>query len=132
MKAIYYKILRGSGDYDIALQDGYPPLSDFIFIDERERKPIYFNYVSHPILIALLGQDVADRMINLEEEKSKNLGGRRVLTKNEMSNLLMSSKIPKETTLEIENLLIYSQRVLSLDAIDSKDSDSGVYFVLPL
>jgi hypothetical protein len=132
MKAIYYKILRGSGDYDMDLKDGYPPLSDFVFIDEKERKPIYFNYASYPVLTALFGQDVADHIIDLEEEKSKLFGGRRVLTKTEISNILLSSKISKEKALEMEHLLIYSQRAISLDAVTSKDTESGVYFLLPL
>lgn len=132
LKTLYYKILKGSGDYDLEKRQGYPPLSDFLFIDGKERKPIYFHFASYPLLEALLGEDLAGEILEKEETKSKADGGRRTLTEEAFKALLVSSRGFKTNALEIEDLLTFAKKKIPLESLSHKDKETGVFYILPL
>ena len=132
LKTLYYKILKGSGDYDLEKRQGYPPLSDFLFLDEKERKPIYFHFASYPLLVALLGEDLAGEILEKEETKSKTDGGRRTLTEDEFKALLISHRGFKTNSSEIEDLLNFAKKKILLESLSYKDKKTGVFYILPL
>lgn len=132
LKLIYYRMLKGSGDYDLEKKQGYPPLSDFFSLEENERKPIYFSFASYPLLSALFGKDIAEEIVKKEEEKSLKALARRTLTKQEVEEMLIRKMGPKGNSLEIVDLLSFSKKNIKLEKLTYKDPISGVYFALPL
>ena len=132
LKSLYYKILKGSGDYNLKKNLGYPPLSDFLFLDEKERKPIYFHFASYHLLLALLGKDLADEILEKEESKSKISGGKRTLTEEEFKALLISNRGFKSNSVEIEDLLSFAKKKIPLQSLSHKDKETGVFYILPL
>jgi hypothetical protein len=132
LKTLYYSMLKGSGEYNLETGQGYPPLSDFLSVDPKERKQIYFCFASYPVLIALLGKDIAEEILQKEKEKSIKDGGRRVLTKIELQDLLLSAHGPQANFLEIEELLSFSKKKVLLENLSYKDPASGVHFHLPI
>lgn len=132
LKLIYYRMLKGSGDYNLEKNLGYPPLSDFFSLEQNERKPIYFSFASYPLLCALCGKELAQEIVEKEEEKSIKADGRRTLTKQEMEELINRKMGPKGTSSEIIDLLSFSKKNVTLEKLSYKDPESGVYFALPL
>lgn len=63
---IYYKMLKGTQEYNLKMKKGYPPFSDFFTIDETKQKPIFFAGLSSEILEAFFGSEVKQKI--LEEE----------------------------------------------------------------
>ncbi|MEI8328872.1 MAG: hypothetical protein WCG14_02595 [Chlamydiia bacterium] len=125
LKTLFYKMLKGSGYYDIATQQGHPPLSDFLSIEKEEKKPIFFYFASYPVLKAFFGQSLADEIIEQENRKSQMHGRRKVLSKEELSTLLLASNNTKLQ--QIQELLSFSKSRGSLQSVSYKDRQSKVY-----
>lgn len=132
LRTIYYRMLKGSGEYNLQTKQGYPPLSDFISLEKNERKPIYFCFASYPVLKAIFEEEITNGILQKEKEKSLSEGGRRILTKAELQDLLLSTHGPKGNFLEIEDLLSFSKKKIELQNLSYKDPDSGVHFFLPI
>ncbi|MCX6989348.1 MAG: hypothetical protein NTZ52_07655 [Chlamydiae bacterium] len=125
LKTLFYKMLKGSGYYDLATQQGHPPLSDFLSIEKEENHSICFYFASYPVLKAVFGQSLADEIIDKENRKSQIDGARRVLSKEELSELLLASNNNKLQ--QIQELLSFSKSRGSLQAVSYKDRQSKVY-----
>ena len=93
---IYYRILKGSGSYDLATHQGYPPLSDFFSLETKERNSVYFSFASLPVLSALFGKQTAEEIMQKEEEKSIEAQTRKTLSKQEVEEFLLKKKWRKK------------------------------------
>jgi hypothetical protein len=61
LQRIYYKMLKGTKEWDLALQKGYPSLLDYMKADAAPDKICIFH--AHPDLTtALFGRDVAQKL----------------------------------------------------------------------
>ena len=129
---LFYKILKGSCDYDLEKGSGYPPLSDFFYIDSKERYPIYFCYASSQVLKACLGRALCSEVIREEKKKSLLYGGRRVLTKQELKSLIENQRAKQKDLLWIDEIFTFSKRSTTLEALQYKDEKSNVRYSLPL
>lgn len=131
-RSIYYKILKGSGFYDLRDKTGYPPLSNFITLSKNDKPTIYFNYASFPILQALFGDKIANTILSMEQSKSELHGGRRVLSKAELNTLLNTSSNRKNQTSQLEQILNFSKKSIVLDNLVYKNKDKKILFTLPV
>ncbi|MBM3208148.1 MAG: hypothetical protein FJZ57_06035, partial [Chlamydiae bacterium] len=109
-KIAFYKMLKGSGFYDLKNRLGHPPLSDFVSLQKNNKTAVNFNYASLPVLQALLGDQVATSILQKEKIKSESKGGRRVLSKTELLALLKSSPENNKNTTELEQMLSFSKK----------------------
>ncbi len=87
----FSKIIKGTTYYNIETKEGYPPLQDYIFIDAKS-KPANFCYAATPVLAALLGKDLAKKILEDEKAKWEQDHKHHTITKDELSNY----KIPLE------------------------------------
>lgn len=68
---IIYKMLKGTSIYNIEEKIGYPPLTDFITINQHASKPIHFHFASAPLLDALFSKRIRHIFYALERLKKK-------------------------------------------------------------
>jgi len=66
-REFYLKIFKGTQNYQLCTNIGYPALSDFFCIEEN-RAPILIMHASRPLLAAAFGEAAAHRMILAEKE----------------------------------------------------------------
>jgi len=130
--SIYYKILKGSGFYDLSDKAGYPPLSNFIILGKSNKPPIYFNYASFPVLQALFGDEIASAIMSMERSKSESHGGRRILSKAELNALLNGPSNKKNRTSQFDQMLSFSKKTILLDNLVYKNRDKKILFTLPV
>lgn len=68
---LFYKLIKGTQQYDLYTNLGYPALGDFLTIDPafEKKKPIYFPDASRPVLSALFGKKLSEQIIAEERRK---------------------------------------------------------------
>ncbi|MBS0627882.1 MAG: hypothetical protein JSS09_06685, partial [Verrucomicrobia bacterium] len=55
LQPVFYKMLKGSGYYDVASKKGYPPLEDYFRLEKEDTYTLSLPYACFPALEALLG-----------------------------------------------------------------------------
>lgn len=126
LQLLYYKMLKGTGNYDLAKKQGYPPLSDFFILSDSDAKPIYVCFASYPLLFSLFGEEITQKIIEIEQDKAKEDGKRHTITKKELTELITAKKPKGKNLVDFEPLLSYSKKTLSLSSLNYLDEPSGV------
>jgi hypothetical protein len=57
LKSIFYKMLRGTSDYNVEKKEGYPPFRDFFSFQGDDETLIYFNHAHFSVLKAFFGRE---------------------------------------------------------------------------
>jgi hypothetical protein len=78
---IYYKMLKGTNT-------GYPSLEEYFLLDKSDKAPVRFPYASLPVLQAVLGKRITQKILASEEDKWTNNHRTKILTKDELKKLL--------------------------------------------
>jgi hypothetical protein len=94
LQKVFYKMLQGSGRYDIEKKRGHPPLKDFFCIDAKSKKSIYLPQASYYALEALLGEALSKQIVQLEEGKWRKTNKKLSISTKELSELLEASDTP--------------------------------------
>ena len=90
-RTLVYKALKGTQNYELDSNHGYPALGDFIRIGKEKEKPIHFCHATHALLNVLVGENVTPLIINEEAHKWKeNKQKHTPLTKAELGPLLLA------------------------------------------
>lgn len=91
LSRVYYKMLKGTQEYNLVMKKGYPPLTDFFTLDIPSRKPVHFAGLSTPLLSAIFGDKVKKDI--LQEEASIRLANqhRFILDETGLKNILHKS-----------------------------------------
>ena len=93
LDAVYYKMLKGTNT-------GYPALEEYFKIDPRSKK-IKFRYASPEMLKAVLGHDLADKILQQEKSKWEQKRLPYILNKEELQELVKFSQIFDINHLEV-------------------------------
>jgi hypothetical protein len=122
LQETWYKILRGTPDYNLKKKKGWPPLSHFVVIHPSHlRKPICYNKASIPLLQSFFGP-VATEMILKTEEKRYFDGLDSPISASEFTEILAKCNLSDLGNYVGSNLHEKDQR----DKVKTTDSASGV------
>ena len=77
---IYYKMLQGTSS-------GYPALSEYFSLNNKNPKPIYFRYATKTVLKAALGEKFAAEVFELERKRWEKNHRCKVMVKEDFLNL---------------------------------------------
>lgn len=121
LKTIPYKVLKGTTYYNIASKEGYPPLTEFLFIDKSTKdKPIHFCFATPLLLKSLLGEKLTLEILKREKTKWDKDHKHHTVTKAELQTLLPPSKI------SLLELLNFSKRASPKKEMTSFDSTTNL------
>jgi len=128
LQEVWYKILRGTPDYDLVTKKGWPPLKDFVIVHpDPKREAICFKKASVSLLNAFLGSKATQMILTLEEEKffdNKNSP----ITKEELVPIL-----EKESNLsKLQYMQSIYHKKTTHNTSKGKDSTSGIHTEIKL
>ena len=94
---VWYKIFRGTKNYNLKKKTGYPPLHHFFTLQPKQNRAICFLKASKPVLEAHLGEKVTFSLLEKEKQKwEETKHKKQALTKKELQEFLQGS-YPQET-----------------------------------
>ncbi|MES2198865.1 MAG: hypothetical protein V4489_01685 [Chlamydiota bacterium] len=130
LQPIFYKMLKGSGSYDIASKQGHPPLEDFFRLEKENTHTLSLSYACFPALQALLGEDLLEKVLRIEKEKWEKKGAYYSVTKKEFTDLTsyLGLDIPIQ---EWEALLLGGYKKAKLERITHKEGKRA-FLEIPL
>ncbi len=123
----FYKMLKGSGSYDIIKKTGHPPLKEFFHLNHSDEKTLNFTYASYPALKAFFGTLIAQEILKKEEEKK---GSNSHLNETELNALLMTRGKGIEFP-DLKFFFLFSGKKESLEQLSYHDKN-GVYLQIPI
>lgn len=126
-RELFYKLFRGTQNYQLSSNVGLPPLTDF-FILEKKRAAMQFAHASRPVLEAILGLPLTAAILQEEEARWHEDHKEHPLTKEELSDLLLKER--KNPT-DYEPLLNFSTSHTKSDQFIFQDKLSKVQKKLP-
>lgn len=108
LNQIFTKMMKGTKQYTISdLPKGYPPLEDFFFLTKEKQSPVSFSFASSPLLSAVFGKDLTQRI--LEEERKKGTPEKPIsLGEEELSSLLLKESGKKPMLTDLQEILSFS------------------------
>lgn len=127
--SLYYKLCKGTQSYDLFTSNGYPALGDFLTL--ANRPPVYMNYASQALLIALFGEIFANQLIEKEKKSWEETGKKIPLKKEEVEALFMKISPNGKNLSDFGNLLDYSQRSRRLSQYVFYDEKSNIQIRVP-
>jgi hypothetical protein len=130
-KMAIYKILKGSGSFDIPSYRGIIPLEEIFTIDDPKAPIIHFTYAQACILRAAFGDDIVQKIQILEKDKSLKKQTPCTLSKEELFPLLEETMGFEKAT-KCSAMLSFSTRFASLDKIVADDTASSIRSVRAL
>lgn len=123
LRQIYYKMLKGTNQYNIETHRGIPPLEDFLLLDKSPS--IRFSFASAPLLHAIFGKKIASKILD-EEKKKREEGKNKSLTKEEVTTLLSGDTTCSSLILELGDQIDFSQKPLKRTTLGKRDKASGL------
>ena len=86
---LLYKMLKGCIRYDLNANNGYPPITDFIIIDEtNSHKPMPWRLAKPVLLRAFFGSAITEKILTLESQKQVDQpGNQSTLSTDELQHL---------------------------------------------
>ncbi len=95
----FYKMTKGTSYYSLSTKpEGYPPLEDFLYSDEKSKnKPLSFSFASTPILLSFLGNALTKEILATEEAKWGKDHKHHTVTKTELNKFLLEIDNPFKT-----------------------------------
>lgn len=130
LSSIYYKLLKGTNQ--VKDQKGYPPLADYLILEEEDAPIVYFSFASPPLLEALFGHTIKEAILNKEKEKWQSENPSIYLTKEELQALLAEHPSQMMHFSLIEPFLDFSKQFFPREEIGGKDPATGMTLRKPL
>lgn len=119
----YYKMIRGTNQYDIKQKKGIPPLADFLMIYKTKEACCYLCSAHFFVLQAIFGEEFTNKIIAGEKQKWEN-ERTKLFNKKELESLIM--EYPTEAAI-YETIKKYCRAQLTKKKI-SKKTQSGMSF----
>jgi hypothetical protein len=134
LQKVFYKMLQGSGSYDLESKEGYPPFEEFFTFSKRDKTLTSFPHASYPILKALFQDKVVETILSLEMGKWEKDHYLHSLTKEELRSTCKegSLRVSAKRFQDIEPLLKFSHKTAALEKLSCKDDKTHVYLELPI
>lgn len=105
----FYKIFRGTKNYELFTNKGYPPLSDFICVEpQRKTKPIHLLYATKPMLLALFGDKLTAQIEEFEKEKWEKDKKHHNITHKELVELFLKNPADRRNLSDFDSIVNYS------------------------
>jgi hypothetical protein len=124
MQPFFYKMLQGSGFYQLASHKGYPPLKDFFCFLEGSSSVTSFPH-AHILMISILfSPELTEEILTLEQEKWEKDRKTRSLTKEELKRICFANSFTKFT--EIEAFLQFTYRKEKQKTLIYKDQKTQI------
>lgn len=102
LSRLFYKMLRGTNT-------GYPRLEEYFKIEESKNKPpICFSHASIPVLKSILGEKITGQILEQEKKKWEKKPKERILTKEELSQLVLKHRTEITELLNIEDIFSFT------------------------
>lgn len=118
LASLYYKMLRGTNTYDVESKEGIPPLEDFICLRE-EKAAAHFRHASLPVLEAILGKEMKNKILSEETKLSQRKKKAMTLTKQQFATLEGFSDC-------LEHLFLFSFSAFSKKKTEIGKEDPGL------
>jgi hypothetical protein len=126
---LFYQLLKGTHVYDLQQKKGIPPLTDFMRLsDSKNDKAIHFAFSSQILLSSLLGDHIAERIVQEEKKKWEKENKRLTLKKEELEQILLESAQENQNLSILLPLLSFSTKVKRSHHITASDKDSEIQF----
>ncbi len=134
LQPVFYKMLKGSGSYDLLKKEGYPPLGDFFTFHLKENTLTNFPLASYFILKALFQDTVIESILSGEKSKWEKDQYLHSLTKEELRALCQGNalSVKGQRFQDIEPFLQFSHKRAKLEKITCTDKKTNVYLELSL
>ena len=81
---------------------------------------------------AALGKELAKMILEREKERSKALGGRRVLDEGELISLIRENDPHPDKVQQVDETFLFVKKFITLEALSYGDPVSQVYLYQPL
>lgn len=118
----YYKMLKGTNQYDIEQKKGIPPLTDFLMLCKTKEACCYLCSAHFFVLQAIFGETFAHTIIAGEKQKWEN-GETKLFNKKELEALI--NQHPTEATI-YEPIKKYCRAQLNRKKTVSKKTQKGM------
>lgn len=120
---IYYRMLRGTSHYSPS--EGFPPLLDYLSMQEQAL-PISLPLASPPLLEALFGKKIKNKILSEEEKRWKEGEKKIYISKDQVREWLSKDSRRPFFFSEIEAYLDTSARLTKKEALIGQDSKTGL------
>lgn len=134
LQKVFYKMLQGSGSYNLENKEGYPPFEEFFTFSKKNKALTSFPHASYPLLKALFQDKVVETILSLEMGKWEKDHYLHSLTKEELRSICKegSLRVSAKRFQDIEPLLKFSHKTAALEKLTCKDDKTHVYLELPI
>ena len=134
LQKVFYKMLQGSGSYNLETGEGYPPFEEFFTFSAKDKTLTSFPHASPFILKALFQDKVVETILSLEKNKWEKDHHLHSLTKEELKSICLENplRVGGKQFQEIEPLLRFSHKLAALEKITCKNDKTHVYLELPI
>ena len=124
----FYKMLKGSGSYNLLKKEGYPPLDHFFSLNKKSKSITNFSQAPLPLLNALFQSTTVEAILALEKNKWEKDQYIHSLTKEELKSLCIERglSIPGKRFQDIEPFLQFSHKKAKLEKLTYKDAKTHV------
>lgn len=134
LQDVFYKMLKGSGLYDLAKKQGYPPLEDFMYLQKEESKVASLPHASLPILKSLFQESVVDEILQIEKGKWDLDNYHHSITKEELLELCTEKSLTVlgKKFQDLEPLLSFSRQTAKLDTLVYQNKKNKIRIKKPI
>ncbi len=127
LHAIYYKMLKGTNQYDLEKNKGIAQLADFLSVEpEKKENTIYFCFASVPLLKALFNPKIADAILTEEKNKWEETGKYHFSSKQELQDMLLKDATLANALAPLEPYLNFQQQIPRKKQIAGQDQQTGL------
>lgn len=106
---LFYKLFRGTNEYQLFTSKGYPALGDFFTLDKERPKPIYLLRATKALLLVLFDDPIANQITLIEQEKWKKNHTHEKITKDELNKLYLDMAPRGKLFSEIESICEFNK-----------------------
>lgn len=132
LKHIFYKMLKGTNQYDVKEMRGIPPFEDFFYLTNKETSStgnppvIFFSSASPLLLEALVEEKNTLKILEEEQKKWESSGSHAGLSQNELTSLLSHDRKSSALVIELGSYLNFSPVKMKRNYISGIDKTSGL------
>lgn len=127
---IFYKMLQGSGVYDIDTKKGFPPLEDFLMLAPSQPYILSFPYASTLCLQTFLGEKIATAVLTQEKEQNTQTKHTTSISQETLQALLIKEDLPLPSHLLLQYLSFSFARA-PLTKLEKASSHTSIQLRLP-
>jgi len=118
---LFYKMLKGTNT-------GYPRLEEYFKIEEsKDKPPICFSRASTPVLKSILGEKITTQILEQEKKKWDKKPKERVLTKEELSQLVLKHRTEITELLNVEDVFSFTKPGKSMPKAFMNETNKIMY-----